>query len=120
MGVVAVVLAALCLLAAAWLAVLVVRDQSPGQRTEWLLVALEAGFVLNLLLGLVRLGIDDHAGVSVVTWVGYLLASVVLLPIGYLWAASERSRSGTAVLLVAVLVLPFLLLRLDQVWSFGA
>jgi hypothetical protein len=118
-GVAAVVLGALCLVAAVWVCVLIARDESPGQRTEWLMLLVEAGFLVNLVLGLVRLGTDDHAGVSVVTWVGYLVASVLLLPVAYLWSASERSRGGTAVLLVALLVLPFLLVRLDQVWSLG-
>ena len=40
-----------------------------------------------------------------------------LLPVGYLWSVSEKNRGGTAVLLVAVLVMPVLLLRLHDVWS---
>jgi hypothetical protein len=32
------------------------------------------------------------------------------------WSQAERSRGGLAVLLVALVVVPFLILRLHQVW----
>jgi hypothetical protein len=33
------------------------------------------------------------------------------------WALGERSRAGTAVLVVAGIVVPVLVLRLDQIWT---
>jgi hypothetical protein len=40
-----------------------------------------------------------------------------VLPIGFLWSAGERTRSGTAVLLTAVLLVPVLSLRLHDLWA---
>jgi hypothetical protein len=111
-----IALALLCALVAVVLAVHVVRDQQVGNAGFLGLVAIEVGLVVQLVWGLVLLA-DDHAGVSVGTYVGYLVGALVILPVGYLWSASERSRSGTGVLLVAVLVLPVLFLRLHDIWA---
>lgn len=116
MSVLQVIITALCGFAALWLIVEIVRDRQPGNVSFFTLVAIELGLVLQLIWGIVRV-IDDADGVSVGTYVGYLLGAVVLLPVGYLWSVSEKSRGGTAVLLVAVVVTPFLLLRLNDIWS---
>jgi len=44
------------------------------------------------------------------------VGALLVLPIGFVWSAGERTRSGTAVLLIAVLVVPFLSLRLHDLW----
>jgi hypothetical protein len=46
------------------------------------------------------------------------VGSLVVLPAAFLWAAGERTRSGTAVLLVGVLAVVFLFLRLQQLWAY--
>ncbi|SDQ39574.1 hypothetical protein [Quadrisphaera sp. DSM 44207] len=51
---------------------------------------------------------------------GYLATSVVLMPVGVLWALGERTRWGTGVLAVAALATAVLVVRLVQVWSAGA
>ena len=48
---------------------------------------------------------------------GYLLGALLFLPLATLWALGERTRGGTAVLVVAGLVLPVLVLRIQQVWT---
>jgi riboflavin transporter FmnP len=110
------VLAALSVLTALSLIVEIIRDRQPGNVTFTGLVALEAGLVVQLVWGLVRV-FDNHDGVSVAPYLGYLVGALLILPIGFLWSASEKSRSGTAVLLVAVLVLPVLFLRLNDLWA---
>ena len=111
-----IVLAALCGLAALSLVIEIIRDRQPGNVTFFTLVAIELGLVVQLVWGVVRV-IDDHDGVDVASYVGYLIAALLLLPFGFLWSASEKGRGGTGVLLVAVLVTPFLLLRLHHLWS---
>jgi hypothetical protein len=59
----------------------------------------------------------DHGGVNAPAYVGYLVGSLVILPVGFLWSLGERTRAGTGVLLVAVLVVPVLFLRLHQLWA---
>jgi hypothetical protein len=110
------VLAAAALVVAIWLAVLIVLDRLPGDPVFGALVVLEAGIVVQLVIGLVRV-FGDHPGVNVAAYLGYLVGALLVLPIGFLWSAGERTRSGTAVLLVAVLVVPVLSLRLHDLWA---
>lgn len=98
------------------LVVLMVRDALPGRVTYAALVLLELGLVAQLGLGLGRV-FGDHEGVSVATYVGYLVGALVILPLAAGWAWAERTRNGTGVLLVGVLVLPVLFLRLHDIWA---
>ena len=112
-----IVLAAICAVVALWLVVLIVLDRLPG---DWLLGALaliEVGLVVQLVIGLVQV-FGDHGDLNVAAYVGYLVGSLLVLPIGFVWSAGERTRSGTAVLLVAVLAVAFLFVRLHQLWSY--
>ncbi|HZO70006.1 MAG TPA: hypothetical protein VFB74_33850 [Kribbellaceae bacterium] len=106
----------LALLAALGAIVLTVMNK----RINWpLLIGLgvvELATLVQLVVGIVRLAGTD-TDVSGVTFVIYLVAAVVVLPIGALWALAERSRWGAGVLAVACLVVPVLVLRLDQIWS---
>jgi hypothetical protein len=111
-----IVLSVLCLLVAVLLVVLIVRDRRPGRVTYTLLAVLEIGLVAELVLGLVRV-FGDHEGVSVAPYVGYLVGALVILPLAAGWAWAERTRNGTAVLLVGVLVLPVLFVRLHDLWA---
>lgn len=54
---------------------------------------------------------------EVATFVGYLAATLVVLPIGAWWAKGDPSRAGAVVLGVACLVLPVLVARLQQIWA---
>jgi hypothetical protein len=110
------VLAAAALGVAVWLVVLIALDRLPGDPVFAALVVLEVGVLVQLVIGLVRV-FGDHPGVNVAAYLGYLVGALLVLPIGFLWSAGERSRSGTAVLLVAVLVLPVLSLRLHDLWA---
>jgi len=110
------VLTAICLLTAVVVVALIVRDRTPGDAVVGLLGVVELGLVVQLVLGIIRVT-GPHAGVSVPTYVGYLIGSLLILPVAALWSLSERSRGGTAVLLVGVLLVPFLFLRLAEVWG---
>ncbi len=54
---------------------------------------------------------------SMVTFVGYLIAFVLVLPLGAVLAWLEPTRWGSVVALCACLVDPILILRINQVWS---
>jgi hypothetical protein len=112
-----IVLAALCALVAVWLVVLIVLDRLPGDGILGALVLIEVGLVVQLVLGLVQV-FGDHGDLNVAAYVGYLVGSLLVLPIGFVWSAGERTRSGTAVLLVAVVTVAFLFVRLHQLWSY--
>jgi len=112
-----IALGALCLLCALWLLVLIVRDRPPDNMVLNALGVVEVGLVGVLVLGIVRVLGDVPAGVSVWEYVGYLVGVLLLVPVGLIWSAGERSRGGTAVLLVAVLLVPFMFVRLADIWS---
>jgi hypothetical protein len=111
-----ITLSILCGVVALLLVVLIVRDRRPGPVTYVALGVVELGLVAQLVLGLDRV-LGDHRGVSVATYVGYLVGALVILPLAAGWAWAERTRNGTAVLLVGVLVVPVLFVRLHDIWS---
>lgn len=76
---------------------------------ELVLLVLAAAAVIALLTG-TRLA---ETG----TFVGYILAAVLILPFAILWAAAEKSRWSGVVLAIAHLALAVVGLRLAELWS---
>jgi hypothetical protein len=111
-------LSALCLLSAVWLVVLLVRDRTPGHFLLNVMVVIELGLLVNLVLGIVRVT-DAPAKVSEPVYTGYLVGALLLVPAGVIWSSGERSRGGTGVLLLAVLLVPFMFVRLAGIWAGG-
>ena len=111
-----IVLSVLAAVIAVWLVVLIVRDRLPDDHLFGALALLEVGLLAQLVVGLVQV-FGDTGGVNVAAYVGYLVGLVLVLPIAFVWSMGERTRSGTAVLLVGVIVVPVLFLRLHQLWS---
>lgn len=98
--------------------VLLVRDRLAGDPYFGLLILLELALLVQAVLGLVGLS-EAGAEVSRVTFVSYLLTVPLLLPLGAFWSLAERTRAGTAVLLVTVLTVAGLEVRLQALWSVG-
>jgi hypothetical protein len=111
-----IVLSVLCGGIAVLLVALIARDVRPGRITYALLALVELGLVGQLAIGLEKV-FDDHEGVSVGTYAGYLVGALVILPLAAGWSWAERTRSGTGVLLVGVVVLPVLFVRLHDIWA---
>lgn len=116
MGLIEGILAGLCLVTAVVLVVHLVRNTVPGALADNLVALLELGLLVHLVVGIVHLVRDGH-DVSAFTYVGYLLAGPLLLPAAWIWSRGDRSRGGTAVLLGAMVVIPFLFVRVHQVWG---
>lgn len=95
----------------------VVLDRPVGGGLLLLLFALEGALFVQLFLGIVRLGDPGAADVDKVTFIGYLGAALLVPPAAALWAVGERSRAGTAIYAAIGLVVPFLVLRLFQIWT---
>ena len=77
---------------------------------------IEVGALVLLVVAAVQVGDIDLAGAGEITLFGYLLAGLVLLPIGFMWSLAERSRGATAVLAVAGLTEAFVVVRALQIW----
>lgn len=110
----AVVVVSLLLCAAA--VVLLIADKSPGTGAFLLLGVLEAMLVVFAVGGVVQLATD---GQEVPAWefLGYLAGLVAIVPAAAWWVRDERSRAAAGVLVVVLLVVPFLVLRVQQVWA---
>ena len=78
---------------------------------------MRADRVVLLVVAAVQVGGQDLSGGRLVTLFGYLVAGLVLLPIGFAWSLAERSRGATAVLMIAGLAQAFVVVRAMQVWA---
>ncbi|WP_461021305.1 hypothetical protein [Thalassiella azotivora] len=105
-----------CLVLAGWALVGAVRGSRPSGPQLAALVGTEAVLVVQALVGAVQLARTDQ-DVGAVTFAGYLVASVVLLPAGVLWGIADRSRWGNGVIAVACVACVVVVLRMLQVWS---
>jgi hypothetical protein len=99
-----------------WSAALLVTRRAPD------LVLALGGVVLELLLiGFLIGGIAQMAGseqdFARAEFIGYLLTGTVILPAAFIWARGDKSRAGLGVIAVAFLVLPVIVLRVQQVWA---
>lgn len=112
----AATIVASCLAIAVWAGVSGARSQPVVTGQLLALAVVEILIFVQVLVGLVMLAGGDRPD-SVVTFVGYLVFSLFILPAGAYWAVSERSRWGSLVLVVACLVVPVIVLRLDFVWD---
>jgi hypothetical protein len=103
---------------ALWCLVSAALGQAPTVRHRLGLVVVEVVALLQALLAVVLLAVQGgRTGAAVAEIVGYLLASVAVLPIGAALAHGERTRYGSLVLAVAGVTLAVLVLRTGQVWG---
>ncbi|MEO5652744.1 MAG: hypothetical protein ABIN79_01815 [Marmoricola sp.] len=109
-------LTALCLLSALWLVVLIIRDRTPDRFVLNALAVVEVGLLVNMVLGIVRVTSEAN-DVAAWEYVAYLVGATLILPAGVVWSLGERTRGGTAVLLAAALLVPFMFVRLSDIWA---
>jgi hypothetical protein len=107
------------LLLAGWCLVPVVRDRTLGA-AHWsalaIVQALVAAEVVAAVVHLVR-GAHPH---QYVTFIGYVIALFLVLPLAGLLAWMEPTRWGAVIVTVGALVVPVLIVRVNQLWSGGA
>jgi hypothetical protein len=96
----------------------VLRDRLPGWYLIGTLGLLELGLLAVSVAGLVRVATGDR-DVAAGTLVAYLLAVLILVPAATLWAMVERTRFGTAVIIIACLAVPAMTMRAEQIWAAG-
>jgi hypothetical protein len=109
-------LVALSLAAMVYAVVLAARNK----RIDWTVLGalgvIEVALLAQLVVGVVQFAGTDR-DVSGPFFIGYLIGSLIILPIGTFWAVAESSRWGAGVLAVACLVIPILELRLHDLWA---
>lgn len=101
-----------------WCLVSAAIGQAPTVAHRLGLVVLEILAVLQALVAVVLLLVSGgRSGPAVAEILGYLIATVIVLPIGAALAHGERSRYGSAVLAIAGVTVTVLVLRTGQVWE---
>lgn len=115
---IAYVVIAAALAFAAWALYAVVRNQVPREPHVIGAGVVEVLILVQTVVAVVLL-IAQGGPAETATFVGYLVVTPFILPIGLFWALAEKSRWGTAVLVVAALTVPVLVVRLQQVWEGG-
>ncbi|WP_158884578.1 hypothetical protein [Amycolatopsis anabasis] len=112
----AVTVAVCSLIVAAWSFLLAARNREPRRALLAGLAVVELLLVAQLVIGVVLLAGGERPG-SLATYLAYLIGSLLVLPVGAAWALAERSRSSTAVLGIACVAVPVMVLRLWEVWG---
>jgi hypothetical protein len=107
------------LLVAAWCLVPVLRDR-PVDVSHWAALGiLQAIVTTEVVVAVVHLARGAHP-TQYVTFVGYLVALFAVVPLAVLLARLEPTRWGALIVTVGAVVVPVLVLRVNQLWSGGA
>lgn len=104
------------LLLAAWALLTAARNRPPDMTHLAGAVLVELVVLAQVVVAIVRL-LGGSRPAELGTFIGYLVSTVLLLPAAVALMLMERTRYGAAILGVAALVLPVLVLRLQQVWN---
>jgi hypothetical protein len=104
------------LLLAAWAFGLVLANRPPGVPILAGGAVLEA-LLVGFLVGGIAQMVASHRHFARAEFVIYLLACVAIPPAATAWGWGERSRAGTAVLAVGFLIMPVMVIRVQQVWA---
>jgi hypothetical protein len=118
----ATVLTFSALVIAAWAALLVIVGR-PVMVDRWhglvLLggaAVLEFGLLTQAVVGFANLSGTDRQ-VDGLTFGGYLVGILLVLPLAGFWSLAERTRWGPAVMVAGCLTIAVLIVRLGQIWD---
>jgi len=112
----AALVAAGFLVLAGWAGLRTLRDQPVILRQLIAGGVVEALLLVQAVLAAVLMAQGERPSDAATFW-GYLLTTMLILPVAAAWAFAERTRWSSVVLLVASLTGAFLEYRLLQVWG---
>jgi hypothetical protein len=104
------------LLVGGWCFVAVARDRWLDVTHLAGLAAVELVLVIQAVVAIVRMAGGERPGTTV-TFVGYLVTAVLVVPAGVGLSFMERTRWGSVIAGSAALVAAVLTLRLGQLWG---
>lgn len=104
------------LLVALWAGVLALLRRAGGPSLAIGIVALEVAVLGMAGLAAVLL-IQGPRPSEVVTFIGYAVVSLVVLPVAVQWARAEPGRVGNGVLAVGCLTVAVMSVRMGQLWD---
>jgi asparagine N-glycosylation enzyme membrane subunit Stt3 len=104
------------LLLAAWFLLRAALNRAPSRFD--LLITLVLAVVVAVLVIVAVVGLfGDHRPSETATFIGYLITTIAFAPTAFYLARLEPTRWGNLILGVACLVIPVLVLRLQQIAS---
>ena len=83
------------------------------------LLLIELGLLAQVAVAVVLLIRGERPADGMPTFLLYLVGSLLVIPVGVVWGLMDRSRWSSAVVAVACLVVPVLVVRMNQVWFGG-
>ena len=104
------------LLIGAWCFVAAARDRWIGRPHLVGLVVVEAALLAQAIVAVVRIAGGERPE-EFATFLGYLVTSVVVLPLAVALSFMERTRWGAVIAGAGAVVVAVLTLRLQQVWT---
>ena len=107
---------ALSAAAGIWGVLTAVLDRPPGKAQLLFAAGVWLVTLAQTVLGLVGL-VGGFRPVELATTIGYLVGIVVLIPLAWFWANTERTRWSGVVLAVAALSVLAMTLRLLGLWT---
>jgi len=107
------------LLVAVWCLVPVLRDRAVDASHWAALGILQALVTAEVVTAIVHLARGAHPH-QYVTFIGYAVALFLVPPLAMLLARLEPTRWGALIVTVGAVVVPVLILRVNQLWSGGA
>ena len=99
-----------------WFGVRSALDRAPSRFDLLATLALSGLVAVLVVAAVIGLAGGDRPS-DTVTFVGYLITTVAFAPTAYVLARMEPTRWGNLILGIACLVLPVLVLRLQQIAS---
>ncbi|MGB2569787.1 hypothetical protein ACPFP2_15220 [Micromonospora citrea] len=115
-GILATATIVLSLVLALWSLVAAVRHRAPDRLQFVGLAVLEVALLALAVMALVALGGGDRPG-EPGAFFGYLVTLVCLPPLAWVLAKMEPTRWGSAIVCAVCLVLPVVVVRLQQTWD---
>ena len=95
---------------------LAVADRRPLTLIAYGLAAGELAALVQVLVAIVQ-AVRGERPNEAATFIGYALTSLLVPPVGAVWALSDKTKWGTAAAGISSLVLAVLTVRMRQVWG---
>ncbi|QVQ54870.1 hypothetical protein J4H86_12540 [Spiractinospora alimapuensis] len=105
-------------LLAAWFVFSAFRKQPMNLPHIIGLGVLEVALVAQLVTAIVLLAGGDRPA-ELAVFISYLVSIVLIPPAAALWGLIERGKWGTGVIAAACLVIPAMMVRLQDLWAVG-
>jgi len=99
-----------------WAVVVAIMNRRPGRPLWVALGVLEALLVGFAIGGIVQM-IGRDTDFARLEFLLYLLGCAAILPLAGWWVRDEKSRAAAVVLAVVLIVLPVMVVRVQQVWA---